>query len=272
MRFSKHTINFYYYPYFYKRVDIMPKQNNIIAVVQKTIKSSNAVARAKKRKNKSKSKNIMKKKGGKRIMDTTIKRILTMQNKLHVNGVPKYLQKSAKKKCKKNETSKIQSKHDFNVVYILRSDAENYRKGTVYIGMTSGSTSQKGIEDDLDVVLRRMNQHNYDDKKGANETSKARPWIVMGYVTGFKSRNNANSFEWVLQHPTCGIITANGWAEITRDDKVPFSQTIRQAFFMISYGHLNKDNKWWDIDLQFVPVHQDAKDLLKHLQTTNKKY
>ena len=72
--------------------------------------------------------------------------------------------------------------------YLLRSLKPTAR-GQTYIGFTL-------------TPWRRIRQHNGEVKGGAKKTSRHRPWEMLAFVHGFRSKVKALQFEWAWQHPT----------------------------------------------------------------------
>nr|QBK90271.1 MAG: GIY-YIG catalytic domain protein [Pithovirus LCPAC102] len=70
-------------------------------------------------------------------------------------------------------------------VYLLQSITKPKR---TYIGYTIN-------------LARRLRQHNGEISGGANKTKYARPWKMIGYVSGFPNSTIALQYEWVNNHP-----------------------------------------------------------------------
>jgi len=70
------------------------------------------------------------------------------------------------------------------IVYLLNS-ISNPRK--TYVGYT------------VDLA-KRIRQHNGEIVGGAKATRTARPWKIVGYLTGFPTNSVALQFEWRVHH------------------------------------------------------------------------
>jgi predicted GIY-YIG superfamily endonuclease len=63
--------------------------------------------------------------------------------------------------------------------YLLKSENST----CTYVGSTNN-------------LKRRIRQHNGEIKGGAKYTSKNRPWSIILFIQGFKTKNHCLSFEW----------------------------------------------------------------------------
>lgn len=68
-------------------------------------------------------------------------------------------------------------------VYLLSSEISN----KTYIGFTTD-------------IFQRLRRHNGIISGGAKYTTKDRPWKLVLYVSGFKDKREALSFEWHAKH------------------------------------------------------------------------
>ena len=69
------------------------------------------------------------------------------------------------------------------VVYLLASEVSN----KTYIGYTNN-------------IFQRIRRHNGIISGGAKYTTRDRPWKLVLYVSGFKDKRDALSFEWYAKH------------------------------------------------------------------------
>ena len=72
-------------------------------------------------------------------------------------------------------------------VYLLRSLNPRYSRRT-YVGFTVN-------------IARRLRQHNGEISGGAKRTSRARPWEMICYISGFPNKRIALQYEWINNHP-----------------------------------------------------------------------
>ena len=72
--------------------------------------------------------------------------------------------------------------------YILQSISNPRR---TYIGITNN-------------LKRRLRQHNGDIVGGAKYTRSNRPWQMIGYLGGFRNKNEVLRFEYRMHHPPKG--------------------------------------------------------------------
>lgn len=84
--------------------------------------------------------------------------------------------------------------------YLLRSLNPKYSRRT-YVGYTIN-------------LNRRLRQHNGEIVGGAKKTSKARPWKMVGYVSGFPNSSKALSFEWHVHHSKSKNYTQDGRIQV----------------------------------------------------------
>ena len=72
--------------------------------------------------------------------------------------------------------------------YLLRSLAsERAASARTYIGITNN-------------LPRRLRQHNGELANGAKYTRACRPWIVVAFVSGFETQQQALMFEWAFKN------------------------------------------------------------------------
>ena len=94
-------------------------------------------------------------------------------------------------------------------VYVLRNAG-----GRTYVGFTNAPN-------------RRLRQHNGEVKGGARKTRLGRPWEMIGFVHGFRSKVSALQFEWAWQHPTMSRFLKGGALDGLRVGKRSFAAATR---------------------------------------------
>ena len=90
-------------------------------------------------------------------------------------------------------------------VYLLRNAS-----GRTYVGFTN-------------EPQKRLRQHNGEIKGGARKTRMGRPWEMLGFVHGFRSKVAALQFEWAWQHPTMSRFLKGGALDGLRVGKRSFA-------------------------------------------------
>ena len=94
-------------------------------------------------------------------------------------------------------------------VYVLRNAG-----GRTYVGFTN-------------APARRLRQHNGEVKGGARKTRLGRPWEMIGFVHGFRTKVSALQFEWAWQHPTMSRFLKGGALNGLKVGKRSFAAATR---------------------------------------------
>jgi predicted GIY-YIG superfamily endonuclease len=108
-------------------------------------------------------------------------------------------------------------------VYVLTPRESRWRHKKTYVGSTNDRA-------------RRVRQHNGELVGGAKRTRAYRPWIYLGWVSGFRNRTEALKFEWALGHSTRSVKLRKHLSEIkgrlgTTERKIHEADVLIRYFY-----------------------------------------